>query len=278
MKHPLIDRYLKESLRFLRGFLSELFEDRLGHYASSLSWSTLFSLVPFAVVLLTAFAMMPGFEVYYLKVEHFIAQTFLPTQSETILAYLHRFIEGAYKLGILGLLYALYAMALFFKNYDFVVNDVAEAPHRSFWQALKHYTLLVLLLPPALLLSFWLSTQGGAWLSQSHVTALHLLSSIPAFLVAWGIFFAAYTLSPNRKADKSAASIASFVASLVWHLAKALFITYVSANSTYTTIYGSIASILFFMLWLYISWAIFIYGLKFLIMIEEEEGKEQATQ
>ena len=37
---------------------------------------------------------------------------------------------------------------------------------------------------------------------------------------------------------------------------------YVIYNKTYTTIYGSLATLLFTFLWIYISWIIYLYGIK----------------
>ncbi|HEY9130030.1 MAG TPA: YhjD/YihY/BrkB family envelope integrity protein, partial [Sulfurovum sp.] len=69
----------------------------------------------------------------------------------------------------------------------------------------------------------------------------------------------------------SAALISSFIASLVWYISKSAFIFYVLHNKTYATIYGSISTLLFFFLWIYISWAIFIHGLKFCDLLNKNE-------
>ncbi|WWW12312.1 YhjD/YihY/BrkB family envelope integrity protein [Arcobacter cryaerophilus gv. pseudocryaerophilus] len=45
-------------------------------------------------------------------------------------------------------------------------------------------------------------------------------------------------------------------------ITKNLFIYYVVYNKTYTTIYGSLSTLLFSILWIYISWIIYLYGIK----------------
>ena len=57
---------------FLRDFFKDLFDDKLGHYASSLSWSTLFSLIPLLVVFLAIFTSLPLFDDVYTKIEKLI--------------------------------------------------------------------------------------------------------------------------------------------------------------------------------------------------------------
>ena len=69
-------------------------------------------------------------------------------------------------------------------------------------------------------------------------------------------------LSVNRKIDNKAALISSFITLIVLSMTKNLFIYYVIYNKTYTTIYGSLATLLFTFLWIYISWIIYLYGIK----------------
>ncbi|MCG3717085.1 YihY/virulence factor BrkB family protein, partial [Aliarcobacter butzleri] len=45
-------------------------------------------------------------------------------------------------------------------------------------------------------------------------------------------------------------------------ISKNLFIYYVIYNKTYTTIYGSLATLLFTFFWIYVSWIIYLYGIK----------------
>jgi len=49
------------------------------------------------------------------------------------------------------------------------------------------------------------------------------------------------------------------------------FIFYVMHNKTYLSIYGSISTILFFFLWIYISWAIFLHGLRFCYLLDKDD-------
>jgi membrane protein len=57
------------------------------------------------------------------------------------------------------------------------------------------------------------------------------------------------------------------VISIVFSISKNAFIEYVFYNKAYTTMYGSFAILMFLFLWIYVSWIIFIYGLKLCYMI-----------
>jgi len=265
---------LKNYYLFVRDFFTDLFDDKLGHYASSLSWSTLFSIIPLLVILLSIFTNMPLFDSVYSKVEKLIFSNLMPTDSKVVMEYINTFIASTDKLGILGAVYVIFAVFMFFKNYDYIVNDIFNAPSRSLWKATKTYLLLLLIIPAMIGGSFYLSTLIQGYLDKNSVTSIiHLYSFVP-YLIVWMMFYVAYQLSANIHIDFWAAMISSFIASLIWYLSKSAFVFYVLHNKTYASIYGSISTLLFFFLWIYISWAIFIHGLKFCDLLNRDEEIE----
>ena len=262
---------LKNYYLFIRDFVTDLFDDKLGHYASSLSWSTLFSIIPLLVIILSIFTQMPLFDSIYDKVEKLIFSNLMPTDSKVIMEYINTFIENSDKLGYVGAFYVTFAAIMFFKNYDYIVNDIFSVPTRTIWQAIKTYLLLVIIIPVMMAGSFFLSSFIQGYLDKTSITSIiHLYSFLPYFIV-WMMFYVAYQLSANIRIEVSAAMISSFIASLIWYLSKSAFVFYVVHNKTYASIYGSISTILFFFLWIYISWAIFIHGLKFCDLLNKHE-------
>ena len=256
---------------FLRDFFKDLFDDKLGHYASSLSWSTLFSLIPLLVILLSIFTSMPLFDSVYQNIEKLIFSNLMPTDSKIIMTHINNFIASTDKLGYIGAIYVTFAVLMFFKNYDYIVNDIFDVPSRNIWEALKTYLLLLLIIPVLLGSSFYLSDFIQGYLDKNSITSMiHLYSFLPYFII-WMMFYIAYQLSANIHVDTQAAIVSSFIASLVWYIGKSAFVFYVVHNKTYASIYGSISTLLFFFLWIYISWAIFIHGLKFCDLLNRDE-------
>ncbi len=256
---------------FIRDFITDLFDDKLGHYASSLSWSTLFSIIPFLVILLSIFTQMPLFDTIYEKIEKLIFSNLMPTDSRVIMEYINTFIKNSDKLGYMGAVYVTFAAIMFFKNYDYIVNDIFSVPNRTILQAFKTYLLLILIIPTLMATSFYLSSFIQGYLDKSSITSIiHIYTFLP-YLIVWMMFYVAYQLSANTHVAVSAAIISSFITSLIWYLSKSAFVFYVVHNKTYTSIYGSISTLLFFFLWIYISWAIFIHGLKFCDLLNKDE-------
>ena len=268
-------RVLKEYYIFIRDFTSALFEDKLSYYSSSLSFYTLFSIIPLLVIVLSIFTNLPIFDDVYKDIQTVLFQNLMPTHSKEILTYINGFVENSGKLGIVGVVYVLFASMMFFKNYDYIVNDIFECKRRSFWASVSVYWTLITLTPIMLILSFYLSTQIQEILDTNRLTeGIEILKILPFFII-WGAFFLSYKISANTHISKLAAGTSSFIASLIWYLAKVGFIFYVLHNKTYLSIYGSLSILLFFFLWIYISWAIFLHGLKFCYILDRDDEIEK---
>jgi membrane protein len=256
---------------FFRDFAKALFDERIGYYASSMSWNTLFAIIPILVILLAIFTSLPVFDSLYNQIHDLLLKNFLPTDSQEIMSHIDQFVANSGKLGIMGVAYVLIAAIMFFKDYDFVVNDIFETRKRTIWEALATYIGLVIIVPLMLGISFYLSSVIQHYLNKSEITSIiHIYYFFP-FLVIWGMSYISYQLSARKKISKIAAVASSFAASSVWYLAKSGFIFYVTSNKTYTSVYGSISILLFFFLWIYISWAIFLYGLRFCYLLDKEK-------
>ena len=274
-KRPIkLRKLIKEYYVFVRDFLSALFQDRLSYYSASLSYYTLFSIIPLLVIVLSIFTNLPLFEDVYKEIQNMLFKNLMPTHSKEIIGYINTFVENSAQMGMMGVVYVLFASMMFFKNYDYIVNDIFESQRRSFWSSVTVYWTLVTLTPIMMVLSFYLSSQLQVRLDEHDITnGIHLLQILPFFIV-WSMFFLTYKISANTHVSLKAAGISSFIASLAWYLAKSGFIFYVLHNKTYMSIYGGLSTLLFFFLWIYISWAIFLHGLKFCHLLEDEREIE----
>lgn len=270
-KHTQFKNILKNYYIFLRDFLGDLFDDKIGHYASSLSWSTLFSIIPLLVIMLWVFTTLPVFDTVYQKIESLIFSNLLPTDSKVVMEYINTFMENSNKLGYVGAFYVTFAAVMFFKNYDYIVNDIFSTPSRSILEAVKTYLLLLLIIPAMMGASFYISSFAQGYLDKNSITSnIHIFYFLP-YLIVWMVFYVLYQMSANTSITISSALISSFITSLVWYLSKSAFIFYVLHNKTYESVYGSISTLLFFFLWIYISWAIFLHGLKFCDLLNKQE-------
>lgn len=265
---------IKKIISFYKSF----YDKEIPIYASSLSFHTIFSIIPILLISFSIFIKMPNFSGYYEKIREFIFSNLMPANQEVVSKYIDHFLQNSGKLGIIGLAFVIFASIMFFQNYEEIINKIFKAKKRGIWQSITTYWTLVTLAPLGLGLSFFISSKIQHLLNQFKYTSWINFLSIFPYLIIWGIFFITYIISANTKISSKSAAISSFIASLIWYIGKSLFIYYVVYSKTYLTIYGSMSILLFFFLWIYISWIIFLYGLKFCYLINKKREANKTQE
>lgn len=171
------------------------------------------------------------------------------------------------KWGIIGFIAILVSSLLFFKNFEYIANKIFHAKPRTLWESITTYWTMLTLTPIALGASFYITGYVANVMSSNEYTSgLNILPLIP-YVIIWGLFFLIFQIGANTKINPKASAISSFIIAIVFSISKNAFIYYVFYNKSYTTMYGSFAIVMFLFLWIYVSWIIFIYGLKLCYMI-----------
>jgi membrane protein len=249
--------------KFFR-FMHRLFDPELVYYASSLSFYTIFTIIPLLLVLFSILLKLPSFDSFYEHIKSFIFSHILPSHQEAIEQYIDLFILNSSHIEIMGIVYVLFTSIMFFQNYEYIVNRIFNSRPRNFWNSLTLYWTMITLLPIVLALSIYLSIKFYRILEDNGyaltVVSLNLLPF--PYLVMWFLFFVTYKISVAVKVRNRVLILTSLLSSSIWEIAKSGFVYYVVYNQTYLSIYGSFSILMFFFLWIYVSWIIFLYGLK----------------
>ena len=263
----------KAIFRHLKQFILMMFDRDITVYASSLSFYTIFTLVPLLIISLSLIANVPVFNAQYASIQVFIFENIMPVQTEAIAGYFESFFKNSVELGVIGFTTMVVSSMLFFQNFENIVEKIFNSPQRGIWEAITTYWTLITLTPIVLIASMSLK----AYLHANTTGFMLQVLSIFPFMLLWGIFFLVYKIAVNADVSPKAAAISSFVVALVWGLAKNSFVQYVFYNKTYATMYGSLSALIFFFLWIYVSWIIVIYGMKLCYLINRAY-KRSASQ
>lgn len=262
---------IKNNLKSLFGTIIKVKDKELMHYASSLSFHTIMSIIPVLLLSFSIFTQLPVFSEYYIKIKEFVFNALLPSHQDVIGQYLDGFLSNSLSLGIFGLVAIVFTSAMFFMDYEYVINRIMQTKKRSFWSSLSAYWTLITLAPLGLALSFYLSSAFQDILnSNSYTNWINFLSVFPYFII-WTIFCITYLISVSEPIKFKTALIGSFISSFVWYIGKSAFVYYAINNKTYLNIYGSFSIMLLFFLWVYISWVIFLYGLKICAILNQRD-------
>jgi len=256
-------------IKQLKFWVSTFVDKELTLFAASLSFYTIFTIIPLLLIMLTLLTSLPSFEEHYETIKAFIFSNLMPVNSEAIMGHIDGFLENSAKMGIIGFAMILVSSLLFFKNFEYIANRIFHAKPRSLWESITTYWTMLTLTPLALGVSFYITGYIATLMASNSLTeGLNILPFVP-YLIIWGLFFLLFQISANVKVNPKASLISSLIISVVFSLSKNSFIYYVFMNKSYTTMYGSFAIIMFLFLWIYVSWIIFIYGLKLCHIIDE---------
>lgn len=259
---------LEKIYRNTRFFINSFLDKELTLFAASLSFYTIFTIIPLLLIMMTLLTSLPSFAQYYETIKIFIFSNLMPVNSEAFVGYIDDFLKNSAKMGIVGLVMILVSSLLFFKNFEYIANKIFHAKSRTLWESITTYWTMLTLTPIALGVSFFITGYVVSLASKNELTAgLNMLPWIP-YIIIWALFFLIFQIAANTKVNPKASLISSFIVSIIFSISKNSFIKYVFYDKSYTTIYGSFSIIMFLFLWIYLSWIIFIYGLKLCYIID----------
>ncbi len=264
--------------RHTRFFLKKLFDDELTYYASSLSFYTISTIVPLLVIIFSLLPRLERFDEHYATLKVFLIEHLLPVQTETVTEYIDTFIANSTQLGVMSLSVTLIISLLFFISFSYVINTIFKAKHSGFFKTIFTYLFLIILLPFGLLVSFYFTSNINQLINTYLFDTQVEVSAVLPYLIEWLLFFLIYKIAPNVYVYYKSAAISAFIAMLIWSSSKAAFVYYVFFSKATSTIYGPFAVTIFSLTWVYLSWIIFVYGLRLCYLINRSYGYSRSHQ
>jgi len=259
---------LTQVYKQVKFWVSTFVDKELTLFAASLSFYTIFTIIPLLLIMLTILTSLPSFAEHYESIKGFIFSNLMPVNSELVMEKLDVFLANSSKMGMIGFGMILVASLLFFKNFEYIANKIFHAKPRTLWESITTYWTMLTLTPMALGVSFYITGYIATLMASNSLTSgLNILPLVP-YIIIWALFFLIFQIGANVKINPRASLISSFIISIIFSVSKNAFIYYVFMNKSYTTMYGSFAIVMFLFLWIYVSWIIFIYGLKLCYIID----------
>jgi uncharacterized BrkB/YihY/UPF0761 family membrane protein len=101
----------------------------------------------------------------------------------------------------------------------------------------------------------------GSWLSRAMISTVKFVLSVA---VSTGMLMVVFAAVPNLRVRVGPAALGAVVAALLWELSKTLLGAYIASSmkSGYAALYGAVAIVPLFMLWVYITWLIVLLGFQ----------------
>lgn len=252
----------KRSGRFWWWVLRQYRQDKCTMRASSLTFTTLLAIVPLVVVVFAALSIFPFFNNSAGQLQDFVFNNLVPSSGEVIQRYILDFEKQAHKLPVVGFIFLFVTAIMMMVTIENTLNDIWKVrQRRNISGSLLLYWALLTLGPVFLSASVILSSYIGSLellgVKLGGVKSLVLL--LPP-LAAFLAFLFLYTVVPHCRVRFIHAAAGALVGAILFEVAKILFGFYVVYFPTYSLLYGALATIPLFLLWLYVSWSVFLFG------------------
>jgi membrane protein len=223
------------------------------------------ALVPMLTIAFAIFTTFPLFNTFRASLEAYFIKSLMPQSiGNTILGYLAQFSTKATRLSAVGAVALILTAVAMMLMIDRVFNHIWRVKtSRPFGQRIVVYWAVVTLGP--LLIGGSMSMTSYVITATNDVTRdMPLLGSMMYTLISVLLTMVAFTLLymavPNRLVEWRDAAWGGLVAAIAFEIAKRIFVVFVAKFPTYTVIYGALAAVPIFLVWIYVSWLVVLLG------------------
>lgn len=254
-------------LRFTIAVIEHIDYDKVAIRASGLAYASLLAIVPLMAVVISVFSAIRAFENIEQRVRQFLVEQFVASRHAEVDQWIEHFTDGASRLGFLGFLLLIVTSILLLSTIETNFNQIWRvARHRTWLSRVTSYTSVLVLGSIFVGASLTLSARLQAVL----VTHGPLDPGIVAWLNAWAVpfllsslaFLVAYLVVPNASVAFRSALIGAVVSGVLFELGKFVFARTTGASVNLSVLYGSLAALPIFLIWLYYTWVIVLIGLE----------------
>jgi membrane protein len=260
---PIQGRRWSRTIDLLRFALRRLEEEQLPQVAGSLTFNTVLSLVPVLTIALAIFTTFPIFEAFRNSLQAYFVQILIPHSiASTINDYLGMFAAKASRLSAVGAIALLLTTAATMALVDRTFNNIWRVKTKRSWvKSLVAYWTIVTLGPLLIGVSITVTSHllraTDLVMMNLPFLALFLYTALSVALTT-AAFTLLYTVIPNRFVDWRDAAWGGFIAAIAFEIAKRVFAVFLSHFSSYTMIYGALAAVPIFLIWVYVTWFIIL--------------------
>lgn len=248
--------------------------------ASALSFYTLTALVPIAALV---FGLMKGFGLYDNLLEYI--HNLLPNDDGAIDGFIQIAINKLNQArgGIVasaGFIFLLWSVIMVFSNVERVFNNIWEIKkQRPFSRKFTDYVAVIFVAP-----ILWIISNSMIVYIRSRVTDFtgtwvgDILFTLISIIAIWLMFTFIYLVLPNTKVKIKGAFIAGIIAGTSFQIFQWAYVLLQGYMTSYNAVYGTLAAIPLFFIWLQTSWQILLFGAELSFAYQNIERFEMERQ
>ena len=255
---------------FLWSFIKLFTNQRsLKQAAAALTYHTLFAIVPVMALFIAVTKFMGYGDAFREQVDKLFASQ--EGVSQYLMSFAESYLNNAqvnYWLGAaVGLTFLVYSLFSIFQTIDGSFNSLWNLPAHSLKKQLKVF-VFVLMVPfvGTIALALWISI-SSYFATNSIFHEVNVLVLTSCLYVA--VMFLAYKFIPNTKVETKYALRSAIVCGITFGLLQYFGFLIMGMFGSYRNIYGDLASLMLFILWIYFSWTICLAGSRWNYLLQE---------
>ncbi len=248
--------------------------------AAAIAYFALFSLFPLTLLSIS----IASFNLGPLMDQQLIVQKLefiAPALGQLLGKNIDEIIRARGSVTIVALVGLIWSGSTFFYTLAQTLNEIwGHKRSRPVWKRRGLAILIVLaLVGPVLFLASFASSMIAnlrTWVPDQIIPVVGVISFIVAILLDVALFMVIYIMLPHGAATWRDILPGAMGAGLLWELAKKAFLSFVSAYiSMSNLVYGSVAAIIAFLAWAYLSGEIFLFGAYLSVSYSQLKQQQQ---
>ncbi|SLN15202.1 YihY family inner membrane protein [Oceanibacterium hippocampi] len=239
--------------------------DRCLVMAASLSYTSLLAMVPLIAISFAIITAFPVFSEIKGDLENMIFANLVPHAGDAIQGQITEFAANTRKLTAVGVVGLAVTALLLLNAIETAFNTIWKVgTRRSLLQRLLVFwaiiTLGPLLVGASFSMSSYIFTLTQRFGSDYFSGIGGLLTRLMPFALETLALSLLFIAAPNRRVRVIDGLIGGAIAALFFELGKKGFAVFLVYAPTYQVIYGALATIPIFLVWMYLSWAFVLFG------------------
>jgi membrane protein len=259
--------WLQRVGRYIRRLVLEFNRDQCPIRAASLAFATLLALVPLSALLFSLFSALGTFSEVLENLQSFLFQQLVPTSQDEIMAYFKRFVENTRALGVVGLLFFLVTAVFLLSTIQSTFDALWGSRART--NSLRRLaTYVSVLIVGSFLFSIGLNLAGmfrsliGGDAVEEIGKSLSVLTGILPSIFIFLALLLMILLIPSGRVRFLSALIGAAVGAVLWEAARRIFFFWITYVIRLSIVYGSLAVMPIFLIWLYVAWTVVLFSLE----------------
>ncbi len=261
---------MKENIfHIIKQYLYMMWKDTkkygLIQHASALAYFTLLSIIPSMALLLFISSLFSPYlsdSVYMIsQIRNFVFNNFEQSSGKEIVHFIKGAIENIEinKIGIIGLLGAIYANLLLVRQVETALNGIWHIKdNRKIIRRALGFLIFTLGGSLVIILSYSFTKN---WYNSFHQITDHQYVGFFQKSLIWMVFLSIiYKVIPNCKVSLKGALGAAFIVGITLQLLVHYYAYYALIATNYRSIYGTLASLPIFLVWLQCMWLVTLFG------------------